>query len=271
MARFGRNEQLVIAGSAAVFAAYALGMLLPLEWPFNLSAGTILVASLVAFLITFLAAGRGVAGLPPTTIVRIAAALVGAFVIVDVGNLMSSLDQWEGVTIALTIVYAIGAAILAFGAWAVSGGSLPADAQGLLGAMRLAMADRFVYLGALGVIVAWFLIMVIADVFNFTSQPMVVVFLATLVLVVRWLGRNPGAGRLALPAPWTLVGLAGLTVVVGLWWLAGIIGPTIDRDLLDLTSGITLALYLLALVSLGFGAYLSIGAAQTTQPTQPAA
>src|SRR6266545_618437 len=111
MARFGRNEQLVIGGSAAVFAAYVLGLLLQ-DWPMTLSGVTIIVASVAAFVITFMGAGRAVAGLPAASLVRIAGALIAAFALVDLGDMLSSLDSWELPTIALTIVYVVGAGTL---------------------------------------------------------------------------------------------------------------------------------------------------------------
>lgn len=269
MAQLGRNQQLIVAGSAAVFAAYVLGLLLPLDWSYSLSALLIVVGSLVAFAVTFTGVGRAVAGLPAASLVRIAAALVGAFALVDLGDLLASLDSWEVLTIVLTVVYVIGAAILVYGAWAASDGSVIADARGLLGVARLEMADRFVYLGAAGSIVAWFLIMWIADVYEFHTLAQIVVLAATLILVVRWLDRNPTAGRSPLPGPWATVGLAAIAVVAGLWWLARILGDTIELG--EILVYVTLLIFLLALVALGLGAFLSIGGTRSTQPTPPAA
>ncbi len=262
MAQLNRNQQLVVAGSGAVIAAYVLGLLLQ-DWSVTLSAVTILVASIVALVITLMGSARAVAGLPASTLVRIAAALVGAFALVDVGDLLSSLDSWELLTIALTIVYVIGAAILVFGAWAESGGSIVTDARGVLGVARLDMADRFVYSGALGAVVGWFLLMWIADVYEFHTLAQIVVLASTLILVVRWLDRNPGAGRSPLPGPWTTVGLAGVAVIAGLWWVVRVIGDTIELG--DILVYLPLLLFVLALVSLGVGAFLRIDL-KSTQP-----
>ena len=265
MARLGRNEQLVVAGSTAVFAAYVLGLLLQ-DWSVTLSAVTILVASVAAFTISFMGGSRAVAGVPAASLVRIAAALVLAFALVDLGDMLSSLDSWEVLRIALTIVYVIGAGILAYGAWATSGGSLSADAQGVLSVARLDLADRFVYAGALGVIVGWFLLMWVADVFKFHTFAQLAVFAAVLVLVVRWLDRNPAAGRSPLGGPWAIVGLAAVAVVTGLAWLVVVIGDTIERG--ELLVYLPLIVFVLALASLGFGAFLSIGGTRSTaQPT----
>ena len=265
MAQLDRNQQLVVAGSAAVFAAYVLGLLFQ-DWSVTLSAVTILVAAVVALVVVLMGSARAVAGVPAASLVRMAAALVGAFALVDVGDLLSSLDSWELLTIALTIVYVIGAAILVFGAWAASGGSIVADARGVLGVARLEMADRFVYIGALGAIVGWFLLMWIADVYEFHTLAQIVVLVSALILVVRWLDRNPSAGRSPLPGPWTTIGLAGVAVVAGLWWLVRVIGDTIELG--EILVYLPLVLFVLALVSLGLGAFLRLG---ITSPQQPAA
>ena len=264
MAQLGRNQQLVVAGAGAVFAAYVLGLLFQ-DWSVTLSAVTVLVASVLALAITLMGAARPVAGIPGPSLVRIAAALVAAFALVDLGDMLASLDSWEMLTIVLTIVYVVGAGILAYGAWAASGGSITADARGVLGAARLDMADRFVYLGALGATVGWFLLMWIADVYEFHTLAQIVVLVATLVLVVRWLDRNPAAGRSPLPGPWTTVGLAAIAVVAGLWWLARVLGQTIELG--EILVYLTLLIFVLALVSLGLGAFLKIGGTRSTQPT----
>ena len=141
MARIGRNEQLVITGSGAVVAAYVLGLLLQ-DWPVTLSAVVIVIAAVAALVLTIGASGRNVAGVPATSWARIDAALVGAFALVDLGDLLSSLDSFKVLTIGLTIVYVIGAISLAYGAWGLSGGSLLSDLRGVLGAVKLGVADR---------------------------------------------------------------------------------------------------------------------------------
>lgn len=267
MARFGRNEQLVIAGAGIAFVAYLLGVFIE-DWSITLSAGTVLVASAIALGLTFMGStAPAVLGIGANSVVRIAAALVGAFALIDLGDLIADVSQYSMLSIVLTAAYIVGAAVLSYGAWATSGGSLLADARGVLGAIGLAVADRFVYLGALGAILGWFLLMAIADIYNFTTLPMVVVFAATLVLTVRWLDRNPSAGRLPLPSPWTLVGLAAATVLVGLFWFVGIIGRTISEGLADGVAWAIIVLFLLSLGSLGIGAFLSIGGKAGQQPS----
>jgi hypothetical protein len=256
----------VIAGAAVAFVAYLLGVIIE-GWSITLSAGTVLVGSAVALGLTFMGAtAPAILGLKASSVVRLAAALVGAFALIDLGDMISDFDGWSAVSIALTALYIVGAAVLAYGAWATSGGSLLADAQGPLRAMKMDMIDRFIYLGALGAIVTWFLLMAIVDIYNFNALGMLVVFLATLVLAVRWLERSPAAGKLPLPAPWTIVALAGATAVIGLWWFVGIIGRTISEGLADAVAWVVLILYLASLASLAVGAFLSIGGVRATQP-----
>jgi hypothetical protein len=192
------------------------------------------------------------------------AALVAAFALVDLGDLLSSLDSWGTLTIVLTIVYLLGAAILAYGGWAASGGNLLGDARGVLRVGRLAYADRLVFVGARGVIVGWFLLMWIADVFEFHMLGQVAVFAATLILAIRWLDANPAAGRLPIGAALAVPSLAAIAVVAGAWWLVRVIGGTIELG--ELIVYPPLVLFTLALAALGFGGFVSIGQARATQP-----
>lgn len=263
MARLGRNEQLVITGSGAVVAAYVLGLLFQ-DWPVTLSAVIIVVAAVAALVLTIGASGRSIAGVPATSWVRIDAALVGAFALIDVGDLLSSLDSWETLTIGLTIVYVIGAAILAYGAWGASGGNLVSDLRGALGVMGLALADRLVFIGALGCVVGWFLIMWLADIYEFVTLAQVVVLAATLLLGVRWLDRNPTAGRLMVPAPVTTAALGAVAIAAGAWWFLAVIGRTFEIG--GLLVYVPVLLFVLALVALAAGCYLVIARPGAVKP-----
>lgn len=263
MAQFGRNEQLVITGSGAVFAAYILGLLL-LDWPVTLSAVIIVAASVAALLLTVAASRRTVAGIPATSFVRIDAALVGAFALIDLGDLLSSTDSWEALTIGLTIVYVIGTATLAYGAWGLSGGNLISDVRGVLGVMRLGLADRLVYVGALGSIVGWFLIMWLADIYEFVTLAQVAVLSATVLLAVRWLDRNPTAGRLPTPGPLTTTALGAVTIAAGAWWFLAVIGRTLEIG--GLLVYLPVVLFILALVALAAGCYFLIARPRVATP-----
>jgi len=256
MARLGRNEQLVIVGGAAVAVSLLLGVII-YEWTFDLMYWLMVLGGLAAVALVFGGGDRMYGGYRASTLIRIIGAVIGAYGLVDFGDLLSSFGQWEPAEYVLTIVEVVGAGVLAYGAWAVSGGSLSGDAMAAGGAMRTGMADRFVYLGAVGVVVGWFLLMAIADVFNITVDAQIAILAAVLVLTVRWLARNPGAGALPVPVPWTIAVLGAVAVLLGLWWFARVIGDVLDFG--DLTTYIPMLIYLLALASLAVGAFLGLG------------
>lgn len=139
-----------------------------------------------------------------------------------------------------------------------------ADARASLGVVKLTYADRFVFVGALGVIVGWFLLMWIADVYQFVLLAQVVVLAGTLTLVVRWLDRNPTAGRLPVSATLLVPSLAAIAVIAGAWWLARVIGDTIELG--ELIVYPPLLLFVAALAAFGFGGFIAIGQARATQP-----
>jgi hypothetical protein len=256
MARLGRNEQLLIGGAAAVVLADIIGALTQ-DWSLDLNHWLLILGSLAAAAIVLSGVGRAIAGLPARSIVRIAAAIVGSYGLIELGALISDFDGWSAINIVLTIVEVAGAGTLMFAAWAIDGASLASDIAGASGAIRMEMIDRFVYLGAIGVIVGWFLLMVIAQVYNFNVESQVAVLGAVLVLSVRWLARNPAAGTLPMSRQWTITGLAAVSVLLGLWWFIKVIGKTLEIG--DLTIYAPLLLYILALVSLGLGAFLGLG------------
>jgi hypothetical protein len=262
MARLGVNEQLVLAGGAAVVLANVLGVVTS-DWLIDLRFWLVVLGGLAAIAMVLMKSSA-IAGIPGASWLRIDAAIVGAFALIDLGDTISSLGDWTTVTIVLTVIEVIGAAILVYGGWAASGGSITSDAAGVGGVMGMEMTDRFVYLGAAGVIAGWFILMAIADLYIFNFLPQVGVLAAVLVLAGRWLNRNPGAGALPVPYGYIVLGLGGLAVLVGLWWLINVIGRTFEVG--DLTTWIPLLIYVLALVSLGLGAFMSLG---TTAPKAP--
>lgn len=257
LARFGRNEQLIFGGAAAVIIALLLGVLVQ-RWDFDLMYVLMVLGGLAAIAVAYTGVGRPVGGYPGGTLLRISAAIVGAYGLVDFGDLLSSLGDWEALDIVLAIVEVAGAGVLAYAAWAATGASLSADARGAARVTALEMADRFVYLGAVGVVAAWFLLMAIADIFSLVALPQLVILAAVLVLVVRWLDRNPAAGSLPTPAPISIAVLGAVTVVLGVWWFLQVIGRTLDVG--DLTTYVPLAIYVVALAALAVGALLTFGA-----------
>jgi hypothetical protein len=262
MARIGTSGQLVLAGGAAVALANLIGVIVE-DWSTDLRFWLVLLGSLAAIAVTLMRT-TAIVGIPGRSWVRIDAAIVAAFALVDLGDTASSLGDWTILSIILTLIEVAGAAALAYGAWSLSGGSLAADVTGARKVMAMEMIDRFVYLGAVGVIVGWFILMAIADVYNFTLWPQVGVLAAVLVLGARWVNRNPAAGTLPVPHGWLVLGLGGIAVLAGLWWLINVLGRTFEIG--GLTTYVPLLIYALALVSLGLGAFLGLGSAMPKKP-----
>lgn len=266
LARLGRNEQLVIAGAAAVIVADLIGGLTQ-EWSLQLAHWSLILGSLAAAGLVLSGAGRAIAGLPGRSIIRILAAIVGAYGLVDLGDLLSSLGDWSTIDIVLTIIEIAGVAVLVWGAWALDGASLTADVRAAAQVTRLGMNDGLLYAGAVGVVVGWFLLMAIADIFDFHITAQIAVMAAVLALTVRWLARNPSAGSLPVSTPWAIAALGGLVVVLGLWWLVQVIGETLELG--DLTIYIPMLIYVAALAALAAGAFLGLGKLAPPAPSGP--
>ncbi|MEW5990942.1 MAG: hypothetical protein AB1736_06305 [Chloroflexota bacterium] len=270
LSRLSRDGQLVVGGAAAIVIANIVGLVTQ-DWSFGLNHWLLILCSLAAVAIVLTGSVAAIAGLPMRTYLRIDGAIVAAYGLIELGDLLSSLSQWAAFDIVLTIVEVVGAATLAIGAWALSGGSLVGDVTRAAGSIRLEMIDRFVYLGAVGVIVGWFLLMAIADVYEFHVSAQVAVLAAVLILAVRWVGREPGAGSLPVNRPWLIAGLAAVAVVLALWWLLQVLGDTFERG--DITIWVPLLVYVLAVASLALGGFLGLGAvgpATTSKPPPPA-
>jgi hypothetical protein len=255
LARLGRNEQLVLAGAAAVVIADVIGVFTQ-DWGLDIAYALLMLGSIAAAVLVYLGADRMVAGLPGRTLIRIAGAIVGAYGLIDFGDLLSSLGDWEPLDLVLTVVEVVGAAVLAYGCWAVSGGRLLSDIGGAVRTAGSVLADRLVHFGAIGVVAGWFILMAVADVFRFTTDAQLVVLAGTLILLIEWLARNPGAGSNPVPAPWGVVSLAAVAVVLGLYWFVRVIGDTLEFG--DLTTYIPMVIYLAALAALGLGAFLRL-------------
>jgi hypothetical protein len=265
LARLGWNEQLIVAGGAAAAIANILGVIIE-DWPTDLRFWIVLLASIAAIAVAVTGAAT-IAGVSGRSWVRIDAALVAAFAFVDLGDTASSLNNWTTLTIVLTLFEVFGAAVLAYAGWAVSGGSLAADVRGVGKVMSLEMTDRFVFVGALGLIVGWFVLMAIADYYSWNLRPQLAVLIGVLILAGRWLDRNPSAGKLPVAYSWLVVGLGAIAVLLGLWWITSVIGDTVEAGSVQVW--VPYLIYVLALASLGVGAFLSLGI--TASKTPPAA
>ncbi len=269
LARFDRNEQLIFAGAAAAAIAVVIGAVSQ-KWTFDLMYWLMALGGLAAIALVYLGTDRTYAGYSGRTLLRIDAAIVGAYGLVDFGDLLSSLGDWGAADIILTIIEVAGAAALAYGAWAASGSSVTTDIMAAGRVMALEMADRFVYVGAVGILVGWFLLGAIANFYYVGVDSQLVVLAAVLVLTVRWLERNRSEGKLPAPAPWAVAGLSAIAVVLALLWIIRVMQDTLDFG--DITTYIPLAIYLLALASLAVGAVLGVrSTAPGTMPGEPPA
>jgi hypothetical protein len=259
LARFGRNEQLVFGGGAAVVIAVLLGALTQ-EWTFDLMYWLMVLGGIAGIALVYVGADRTFGGYSAKTLLRVTAAIVVGYGLVDFGDLLSSLGDWTAIDLVLTFIEVIGAAAFAYGAWAVSGGRLTDDVMAAARVMSLGLADGLVYVGAAGVVVGWFLLHAIADVFYFDVDSQVVVLAGVLILVVRWLARNPDRGRVPAPPAWSIGGLAAVAVVVGLLWFAKEIGDALEFG--DITTYVPMVIFFAALVALAVGAVLGLGGLQ---------
>jgi hypothetical protein len=157
----------------------------------------------------------------------------------------------------LTIVYLAGAAVLLYGAWGATGGNLASDLRAVGGVMSGSLTDRLVLGGATLALLGLFLVLLVAQVFNFVTQAELAVLALALVLVVRWTARDPRAGiRWPVPVSYVLAGLAVAAAVFALLWFFRIIERTLDIGGLDVL--LPVVVYLGGLALLVVGAVLAV-------------
>jgi len=245
----------VLGGAVTIVLVYVIALATQ-DWGLSLNHWLIILGSIAAGAVVVGGVGRTIAGFPGRTVVRIAAALVGGYAVIEVGDLLASLGHWSVIDIALTILEVAAAGALAYGAWALSDGDLIADITGAKGAAGLPVIDRFVYVGSAGIIAALFLVALLTD-FAFVTQAQLAVLASILVLAVRWLAATPAAGSLPVRAVEAIAGLGALAVIVGLWLLAIVVGHVLEGGtILDYA---LVLLYAAATASLGAGAFLGPG------------
>jgi hypothetical protein len=255
---FGQAERLAAIGGIVVVVAYLLGMIVE-RWSLGITGLALIVGSIIAVGAVFLAAGAGGWRLPgsPSFVIRTAAAVVGVFALMDFALLVTDFDQYEGLTLVLWAAYIVGAAVLVWGAWAATGGNPATDLAGVAGLMSRSPADRLAYGGAILLLVGWFLILLVAQIFNFTDDPAMSVLFATLVLAVVWSARDAAAAvRWPVPTSYLVAALAVVSGVFALIWLSRVIGRIGDAG--DLTVYLTLAVYVLGAVAMVAGAVMGL-------------
>jgi hypothetical protein len=263
---FGQAERLAAAGGIVVVVAYLLGMIVD-RWSLGITGLGLVVGSIIAVAAVFVAAGTGGWRLPgsPSFVIRTAAAVVGVFALMDFALLVTDFDQYEALPLILWAAYVVGAFVLVWGAWSATGGNLATDMTGVAGLMSRPLADRLVYGGAILLLVGWFLVLLIAQIFNFTDDPAVSVLFATLVLAVIWSARDAAAAvRWPIAANYLVAALAVVSALFALIWLSRVIGRIGDAG--DLTVYGTLAIYVLGAVAMVAGALLSLQGSLASGP-----
>ena len=249
-ARFGMAERIAAAGAVAVLVGWLLGGVVE-RGSLDVEGFAYLVGAALVLVVLF----AGI--LPRVYTLRTAATAIGAFALMDLALLITDFGEWETVTIVLTIVYLIGAAMLLYGTWGSTDGSLMADLRSVGGVMSGSLPDRLVLAGATLALLGWFLVLLVAQVFNFVTQAQVAVLAVALVLAVRWSGRDPRAAiRWPLPVPYLVGGLAVVAGVFGLLWFIRIIERSLDIGGLDVL--LPVAVYLVGLALLVAGGVLGV-------------
>jgi hypothetical protein len=254
---FGMAERVAAAGAAAILIGWILGIASE-RWSINVEALVFLIGSALVLVVLFAGAAVGRI-LPRVLTLRTAATLCAAFALMDLALLVTDLDEWSSVTIVLTSVYLVGSALLLWGAWGATGGSLAGDLRSLGGLMSGTMTDRLIVGGAILALLGWFAVLLVAQVFNFVQNIQISVLAVALILVVRWSARDPRSGiRWPVPASYVIAALAVIAAVFALLWFLRIIDDTLDRGGLDV--------FLPIIVYLGGLALLVVGAVLIVRP-----
>jgi hypothetical protein len=250
---FGANERLALIGAGVMLASYLIGVVID-QWNLNLASLLLVLAALVALATVSL--GKSLTAPMRAAALRISAAIAAAYAVIDVGDLISELDDWGALTILLVVAAAVGAVILLVAAWRLTGGDLMRDAARLAAPAGASLPGRLVLVGGTVVLVAWVILRTANASFSETS--VLAVLLTVLTLGAAWIASG-GAGPVTLPAPGTLIvaGLAALVALLALYWLSNVVGSLDRADPLDLVG---LVLYIGGAAALAIGAGLGLQA-----------
>jgi hypothetical protein len=159
---------------------------------------------------------------------RLGAGLTATYAAIDVGDLIDDFTDWEGLDIVLTIVIAVGAAILLVAAWRLTGGNLVRDAAGLARISGRPAPDQLVLLGGLAVIVGWVLIRIGNATFSDNSA--LAVLATVLAMAVAWMARDGGPVQLPVPAGIVIAVLVALVAVLAASWVINILDDVSGAD-----------------------------------------
>ncbi len=229
-ATLGTDERLVLAGGVTVLVAYVLGLVLE-QWGLGL-ASLLSIAGAIIAIVILLAGPATLFRVSRKALLRTNAALVGAFAATDLGDLVSGLGSWTTLDIVFTALIVVGAAVLVYGAWRLTGGNIVGDLVGVLGARAGGTPDRLVAIGAAAVIASW----VLLSAFGYTlrTEIALAILVAVLALTVLWFGAG-GAGEADLfIAPPLLQASYGIAAgALALIWFLGLLGEFSEVSAID--------------------------------------
>jgi hypothetical protein len=236
-----------------MLGSYLLGILLA-GWSLGLPSLLLVLAAVVAGAVVL--AGSAVQGAIRAAALRISAGVAATYAAIDIGDLLSELDDWSALTMILVVVAAVGAAILLLAAWRLTGGDVARDVVGLASASGRSLPDRLVLLGGAAVLVGWVVLRAANASFSDTSA--LAVLLTVLVLAVVWIAGG-GAGSMQWPVPASLVNvvLGALVGLLALNWLINVLDDIGDATLFDWVG---------LVVFIGGAAVLVVGAVLAMQP-----
>lgn len=253
----GPNQRITVAGGVAILVAYLAGILLE-SWTIGLSS-IILLAATVVTIVVVLVGTSSAMGMSRTAILRLDAGVVGAYSIYDLGDLISGLNSWSTLDLILTGLAVVGAALLVFGVWRMSGANLVNDAISALTVRGRELPARLVSIGSSVLIGVWLFLAI----FNYTfrNEIAVAVLAAVLALTVLWLAGS-GAAEMKLPvaANLALAVLGVVTAALTLLWFVGLLDELDGVDAIDWPF---LLLFLAGAAAMAAGGLLGISSSST--------
>ena len=262
-ANFGMGERLAAAGAIAVFIGWLLGVAVE-GWSLGVEGLAYLIASALVLVVLFAGAMTSRV-LPRTYTLRTAATVIAAFSVIELALAITDSDDWSSVTLVLEVVFLVGAALLMWGAWQATGGNLMADLMSVTKLMGRSLSDRLVVGGASLALAGWFLVALIAQIYNFVDFVQLSVLALALVLAVSWSARDSSAGmRWPFPASYEVAGLAAVAGIFALLWLSRVAEKTFEIGGLDVF--LPLIVYVVGIVALVGGAVLGVMPRGNTPP-----
>jgi hypothetical protein len=254
-AGFGMGERLAAAGAIAVFVGWLLGIAIE-RWDLGVEGLSYLVASALVLVVLFAGAMTSRV-LPRTYTLRTAATVIAAFSVIELALAITDFDSWSALTILFELVFLAGAVVLMWGAWQATGGNLMSDIRSVTKLMGWSLADRLIVGGTLLALAGWFLVALVAQIYNFVDFVQISVLALALILAVSWSARDAMAGmRWPLPASYVVAGLAAIAALFALLWLSRVAEKTFEIGGLDVF--LPLIVYVAGLVALVAGAVLSV-------------